>query len=182
MKFFQTYSTALILLVAGTIAGCSTSTTKSADVSVSIRKSLDDAGFKEVKVSQDRDKGVVTLSGNADSEANKLLAEKLAKSLAADQVVANEIAVLPRGVEAEAKAINKDVDAGIEKNFDAALIANKMKDGVKFAVKNSVVTLSGEVNSQVLRADVERVATGVPYVKQVVNGLQVKNQKASSSN
>jgi len=182
MKFFRTYPTALLLLMAVTIAGCSTSTTKSVDVSTTIRKSLDDAGFRDVKVAQNLEKGVVTLSGSADSEANKLLAEKLAKGLAGEQVVANEIAVLPRGAEADAKAINKNVDTGIEKNFEAALIANKMKDGIKFTVKNSVVTLSGEVNSQALRADVERVAMGVPYVKQVVNELQVKNQKASSSN
>jgi osmotically-inducible protein OsmY len=37
------------------------------------------------------------------------------------------------------------------------------------------------VNSQSKRDQAERVAAGVPNVKQVVNDLQVKNQKASSS-
>jgi len=181
MKVFQTCSTALILLLAATLGGCSTAA-KSADVSVSIRKALDDAGFKEVKVAQDLEKGVVTLSGSADSEANKLLADRLARDLAPGQVVANQIGVLPPGAEKDAKAINDNVDSGIEKNLNAALIANKMKDGVKFAVKSSVVTLSGEVASQALRTEVGQVAMGVPYVKQVVNELQVKNQKASSAN
>jgi osmotically-inducible protein OsmY len=37
------------------------------------------------------------------------------------------------------------------------------------------------VNSQSKRNNAEKVATSVPNVKQVVNDLQVKNQKASSS-
>jgi len=48
-------------------------------------------------------------------------------------------------------------------------------------VKSGVVTLSGEVNSQDKRDNAEKVATNVPNVKQVVNDLQVKDQKASSS-
>jgi osmotically-inducible protein OsmY len=58
---------------------------------------------------------------------------------------------------------------------------NKMHDNVKYKVKSGVVTLAGEVNSQYKRDLAEKVATRVPNVKQVVNDLQVKNQKASSS-
>ena len=48
-------------------------------------------------------------------------------------------------------------------------------------MKSGVVTLTGEVNSENKRARAEKVATGVPNVRQVVNDLQVKDQKASSS-
>jgi hyperosmotically inducible periplasmic protein len=77
--------------------------------------------------------------------------------------------------------VNSDLDTGIEKNLDAALIQNKLHDNVKYEVKSGVVTLTGEVNSQSKRDHAESVATRVPNVKQVVNDLQVKNQKASSS-
>src|SRR5665811_2151711 len=163
------------------MAGCSQTATKSPDVSDSIRKSLDQAGFKDVTVSQDRDKGIVTLGGQVVSENDKSQAESLAKSLAGTQVVANQIAVLPVGGEKDAKAVNTDLDEGIEKNLDAALIQNKMHDNVKYEVKNGVVTLTGEVNSQYRRDQAEKVATSVPNMKQVVNDLQVKNQKTSSS-
>jgi hyperosmotically inducible protein len=169
------------LLAMGILAGCSQTVTKSPDVSDSIRKSLDQAGYKDVTVSQDRDKGIVTLGGQVVSENDKSQAESLAKSLAGTQVVANQIAVLPVGGEKDAKAVNTDLDEGIEKNLDAALIQNKMHDNVKYEVKNGVVTLSGEVNSENKRASAEKVASGVPNVTQVVNNLQVKNQKASSS-
>ena len=56
-----------------------------------------------------------------------------------------------------------------------------MHDNVKYEVKSAVVTLAGEVNSQDMRDAAEMVAKSVPNVKQVVNELQVKNQKASSS-
>ena len=170
----------LTLLAVGILAGCS-KTTASPDVADSIRKSLDQAGLKSVAVSQDRDKGIVTLSGQVASEHDKLQAESLAKSLAGTQVVADQIAVIPVGGEKDAKAVNSDLDKGIEKNLDAALIQNKMHDNVKYEVKNGVVTLTGEVNSEAKRALAENVASGVPNVQQVVNDLQVKNQKASSS-
>jgi len=171
----------LTLLAAGTLAGCSGSPAKSVDVSDSLRKSLDDAGLKDVSVSQDRDKGVVTLGGQVQNDGDKTRAETLAKSLAGTQVVADQIAVLPPGQEKEAKAVNSDLDEGIAKNLDAALIQSNLQKSVKSDVKNGVVTLTGEVNSQNKRARAQTVATSVPNVQQVVNNLQIKDQKASSS-
>ena len=180
MKTLKLSVAALALLAVGSLAGCS-GTAASPDVSDSIRKSLDQAGFKNVSVSQDRDKGIVTLGGQVASENDKSQAESLAKSIAGAQVVADQIAVIPVGAEKEAKAVNSDLDEGIEKNLDAALIQNKLHKNVKYEVKSAVVTLSGEVNSQDKRDNAEKVATNVPNVKQVVNDLQVKDQKASSS-
>jgi hyperosmotically inducible protein len=181
MKTLRLSVTVLALLAVGILAGCSGTATKSPDVSDSIRKSLDQAGFKDVSVSQDRDKGIVTLGGQVASENDKSQAESLAKSIAGAQVVADQIAVIPVGAEKEAKTVNSDLDEGIEKNLDAALIQNKLHKEVKYEVKSGVVTLTGEVNSQSKRDHAERVATNVPNVKQVVNDLQVKDQKASSS-
>jgi len=180
MKSFRSFVTLLALLLVGTLAGCS-GTTKSPDVSDSVRKSLDQAGLQDVSVSQDRDKGVVTLGGHVPSDGDKSQAESIAKSIAGGQVVSNQIAVLPPAAESEAKAVTSDLDSGIEKNLDAALIQNRLKKGVKYDVKNGVVTLTGEVNSQARRAQVEKTASAVPNVQQVVNELQVKNQKATSS-
>ena len=180
MKRYKLSLTLLALLVVGTLVGCSTST-KSPDVSDSIRKSLDQAGLKAVSVTQDRDKGVVTLSGNVAADADKAQAESIATSIATGQIVSNQIAVVPPGVESEAKTVNSDLDAGIEKNLDAALITNRLQKAVKFDVKNGVVTLTGEVNSETQRARAEKVASSVLNVKQVVNELEIKNAKATSS-
>jgi hyperosmotically inducible protein len=172
----------LALTFIGLLVGCETMATQSPDVAGSIRKSLDQAGLKDVSVSQNRDKGVVTLGGHVAADADKSQAESVAKAIAAGQVVANQIVVTPPGSESAARAMNSDLDTGIEKNLDAALIQNGLQKNVKYDVKNGVVTLTGEVSSQSVRSQAEQIASSVPNVKQVVNELQSRNQKASSSN
>jgi osmotically-inducible protein OsmY len=66
--------------------------------------------------------------------------------------------------------------------LDAALIEAKLHDNVKYDVKNHVVTLTGDVASGAERRQAEQIAAAVPNVQQVVNELQVKKQKATSSN
>ena len=181
MKNIKPFLMAVTVVIAGTLAGCSSPPTKAADVTESIRTSLAQANLKDVSVSQDRDKGVVTLSGHVAVESDKVQAESIAKSFSGTQVVANQIAVTPVGGEADAKKVNSALDEGIANNLEAALIKAKLRDGVKSSVKNQVVTLTGEVNSQAKRAETEKVAAAVPNVQQVVNELQVKGQKATSS-
>src|SRR5580704_12509559 len=95
----------LTIVIAGTLAGCS-SATKSADVAGDIRKSLDQAGYKDVSVSQDRDKGVVTLTGHVLRDTDKAHVERIAKTIAIGEVVADQIIVLPPGGENIAKPVN----------------------------------------------------------------------------
>ena len=57
-----------------------------------------------------------------------------------------------------------------------------MDKGISYDVKNGVVTLKGDVSSQGRRSSVAQIAKDVPNVKQVVNELQVKAQKATSPN
>jgi hyperosmotically inducible periplasmic protein len=180
MKMLRLTANIIALLAPAILAGCSGSSA-SPDVAGSIRKSFDEAGIKDVTVSQDREKGIVTLGGQVISENYKTQAENIAKSFAGTQVVADQIAVIPVGAEKEAKAMNADLDSGIEKNLDAALIQSNLHESVKYEVKSGVVTLTGEVNSQSKRDRAGKVATSVPNVKQVVNDLQIRNQKASSS-
>ena len=182
MKALSLCLSFLAVVVVGTLVGCSTTSTKSADVSDNIRASLDKAGYKDVSVTQDRDKGVVTLGGHVAADGDKSQAESIARSIAGAQVVANQIAVIPPGAESDAKTMNADLDKGIESNLHAALIQAQLQDNVKFSVKNHVVTLTGAVDSQDKRARAQDVAAAVPNVQQVVNELQVKGQKASSSN
>jgi hyperosmotically inducible protein len=169
------------LIAMGFLSGCSNSPAKSTDVSTDLRRSLDQAGLQNIGLHEDRDKGVITLSGNVAVDNDKARAETIALSMAAGQVVANQIAVLPAGAETDAKAVNSDLDQGIGKNLDAALIQNNLRKDVEIAVKGGVVTLKGNVNSEALRTQAQGIAAAVPNVQQVVNELQVKNQKASSS-
>jgi hyperosmotically inducible protein len=168
-----------VVFLGAAIAGCSHTQAKSPDVSGDVRRSLDQAGFKDVSVSQDRDNGVVTLGGHVAGDGDKAQAESIAKSLAGGQVVADQIAVIPPGAD-NVKTINSDLDEAIEKNLDAALLQDRLSKDVKYHVKTGVVTLTGTVRSESQRGHVAQVAASVPNVRQVVNELQVKDQKATS--
>jgi hyperosmotically inducible protein len=181
MRSFVSLVTLVVFFAVGILVGCSSAPPKSADVSDTIRRSLDQAGLHDVSVGQDRDKGVISLTGKVRSDADKSEAESIAKSNASGQVVSNEIAVTPPGFEREATTVNSDLDKGIEKNLDAALIRNRMNKDVRYDVKNGVVTLTGTIVSQSKREQAQKVAAGVPNVKQVINELEVKNQKATST-
>src|SRR5580704_1130787 len=180
MKVRKLFLAVIPVILAGALAGCS-DTNKSPEVTDNIRKSLDQAGYQDVSVSQDREKGVVTLTGTVPTEGDKAQAESIAKSSAGSQVVADQISVRPPGNESDAKTVDSDTDKAIEKKLDAVLVKNKLDRGVKYDVKNGVVNLKGNVPSQSLRTQVEKLAKTVPDVKQVVNELEVKNQKASAT-
>ena len=174
----MTAKVSFIALALAALMGCASN--RAPDVAGDIRNSLKQAGLNDVSVSQDRDKGVVTLAGNVNQDADKIRAEQIAKPLAKGQVVADEIAVLPKNAESAAKTVNSDLDKGIEANLDAALTQANIK-GVHHSTKNGVVTLKGDLETPALRADAERIATGVPNVQQVVNEIDVKHQRATSS-
>jgi osmotically-inducible protein OsmY len=176
---FKIASCVLATVLVGLLAGCSS--TKTPEVADGIRKALDQAGLNDVTVTQDRDKGVVTLGGKVPVDNAKAQAEAIAKGLAGAQVVANEIAVLPANAASDTKTLYADLDKGIQSNLDAALIQNKIPGTIRHTAKNGVVTLSGTVDSQDSRAQAQQVASSVPNVQQVVNELQIKDQKASSS-
>lgn len=125
---------AVAVALVGTPVGCRTTGIKSADVSDRIRKSLDRAGFKDVSAGQDREKGMITLSGIVGSEAAKLQAESIAKSIATGETVSDYIAVLAANNPTEMadndlyKVVNPDLDKGIGKNLDGALTITSQTD------------------------------------------------------
>lgn len=147
MKSLGTVSILFIAITIAATVGCS-DTDKAPDVANDIRHALDQANLKDVSVSQDRDKGVVTLGGKVRTYDEKGRAESIAKSFAGTQVVSNEIGVRPNGDEGTAKKVDSDLDSGIDKNLDAMLVQHKLKDDVRYDVSNGVVTLKGTVPSR----------------------------------
>jgi hypothetical protein len=136
----------LAMVVIGTLAGCSSKSTRSADVSGGIRTSLDQAGLKAVSVTEDHDNGVVTLGGSVTADVYKSQAESIATSMAR--------AVIPPG-QRDAKKMNSDLDKGIEGE-------SGFRTASKRAVNNQVVTMTGEVDSQSKRGQVQDIAAPFP--------------------
>jgi osmotically-inducible protein OsmY len=115
MTSLKSVSILLMVLVISVASGCTNNATKAPNVTASIRQALDQAGFKDVSVSQDRDKNLITLTGKVANDNDKMQAESIARSIAGTQVVSNQISVRPPGEESTAKKVESDLDKGIEK-------------------------------------------------------------------
>lgn len=162
--------------------GCSENRASSPDVKDQVSKSLDNAGYKDIKVDVNKDKQLVTLKGDVRTQEDKDRAEQLTKESASGFVVSNEIGIRPSGDERAASKIDSNVDSAIEKDFKAVMIANRLDDQhVKYSAKNGVLTLKGAVDSMGTRENVEKMATSVPNVQQVVNELDVKGARRNTA-
>lgn len=172
----------LVAVAFGAVAvGCAPDREGTDDVSDNIETALSQAGFENVDVSQDEDRGILTLSGEVNTDADRERAEQTARSAAGDMIVANEIAVRPQGFESEAEDIAANHDDAIESNFEAALVQRQIEDGVDFEANNGVLRLSGEVDSMDLRREVEELAANIPNVRQVVNEIEISERQASTT-
>lgn len=170
-----------ILAGALLVSGC-TQKPAHPDEKSAVTNAMSSNNLSDVSVSQDQDKGVMTLTGNVASAEQKSQAEALAKQAAPDYTIANEIGVRPPGAESQAKAVDSNLDSAIEDNFKASLKANKHLDdqSIDYSAKNGTLTLKGSVKTAAQKAEVEKLAKKVPNVTQVVNEIEVKPGKHST--
>jgi hyperosmotically inducible periplasmic protein len=157
--------------------GCSQQRATNPSVKDNVSKSLENAGFKEINVDEDRDKGVITIKGEVNSQDEKSRAEDIARQAAGNSVVANEILVTGAD-EGKAEDVASAQDDAIEAEFNAWAEKNNFKDQrIRFDANNGVVTLNGDVDTAAQRTQVEKAAAKFKGVTQVVNKLEVKNAK-----
>src|SRR3984885_110863 len=128
------------------LASVACSNKKDVSYKESVQRALEQDDLKSVSVAEDKDKNTITLSGKLHSEEAKQQASLVAQSAAGERIVANEISVQPVGLESQAKEINSNLDDAIEKNYQAALIAQGLdKQSIDFRAKNGLLTLTGKV-------------------------------------
>ena len=165
------------------IAGCQHQPAH-ADEKAAVTNSLNSNNLSSLSVSQDRDKGVMTLTGDVSSDDQKSQAENLAKQAAPDYTIADEIGVRPLGEQSQAKAVDSSLDNGIEDNFKAEIKAHKSLDdqSIHAKVKNGTLVLTGSVKTADQKREAGSLAKKVPNVQQVVNELEIKPNKHSTAN
>jgi hyperosmotically inducible periplasmic protein len=151
------------------------------DEKASVNNSLSSNNLGSVDVSQDREKGVMTLKGDVASADAKQQAESLAKVAAPDYTVANEIGVRPPEA-ANAGAVASNLDSAIEDNFKAAIKGHENLDdqSIHASAKNGTLVIKGSVKTPTQKKEVGSLASKVPNVQQVVNELEVKPDKHST--
>jgi hyperosmotically inducible periplasmic protein len=119
--------------------------------------------------------GAVTLSGTADSAAQKELTEVYAKEVDGVKSVRNEITVTENPPRAESVSADID-DLSITGQMKYALLSHNATSALKtkVATENGVVTISGEAASETERALVTELAQSIRGVKSVENKMTVK--------
>ena len=160
------------------IAGCKSNRP---DEKAAVTDSLKSNNLGSIDVSQDRDKGVMTLKGDVASDDAKTQAEALAKQAAPDYTIANEIGVRPPQAD-NAGAVASNLDSAIEDNFKAAIKGHKNLDdqSIHGSAKNGSLVITGSVKTGTQKLEVTKLAKQVPNVQQVVNELDVKPGKHST--
>lgn len=170
-----------VLAVTFGLAGCDRKI-QHPDVKDAVDTAMTRNDLGVVKVSQDRDKGVLTLSGDVESADQKARAESVAAQAAPGYAISNEIGVRPVDAESQAKAVDSSLDAGIQNNFNAALKAHKNLDdqSISYDAKNGTLVLKGSVKTNAQKDQAGKLAKNVPNVKEVVNEIEVKPDKDTS--
>ena len=175
-------SITVVLLTLAFAVACSQQKANAPDAKPAVQDALKAAGYDKIDVSQDRDKGVITLTGDVPTDDDKAKVGQIAQQNANGMVISNEVGVRPQGDESAAKKVDKATDDAIEDHMKAAIAAHKWENQhIRYDAKNGVLTLKGDVDTTKQREQVNDVAKNIPGVQQVVNELQVKGEKASAA-
>jgi hyperosmotically inducible protein len=186
MKTFEKVSMAGVAAVGlmglALSTGCNKQATH-ADEKDAVTSALKSNNLGDVSVSQDRDKGVMTLTGDVQTQDQKASAENVVKQAAPDYTVADEIGVRPAGAESQASSVASNLDSGIEDNYKAAIKGHKGLDdqSLSYSAKNGTLMLKGSVKTAAQKKEAESLAKKVPNVQQVVNEIEVKPGKHSTA-
>lgn len=151
------------------------------DEKPAVNQALTASDFGTVGVTQDRDKGVMTLRGNVGNPLDKTRAEKIAQRAAPDYRIANELGVRPEDMP-QAAGVDSKLDSAIEDQFKAQIKSHRNLDdqSISGSAKNGTLVIKGSVKTPQQRAEAESLAKQVPNVQQVVNELKVKSNKNST--
>ena len=124
-------------------------------------------GFGAVNVSQDRSKGVMTLTGRVQSQERKTYAAQIACVNASDYVIADEVTVTPPPPPTVAQLT--------EDKYKAVLRAHQVLhlQDIHYEAKNGTLTLSGTVHTARQRAEAVKLAKEAPNVQRVVDQITV---------
>jgi hyperosmotically inducible protein len=169
------------VLLTGVLVGCSQQRANP-PAKENVEQTLSQAGLDRINVDENRDKGVITLKGDVPNQSLKDQAAQLAQQAAPGRVVANELMVKPVGEAGDrAENVQSNMDNAIESRLKAEITRLRYdKLGIDFSVKNGVVKLTGDVATMQQRTNAEKMASAVPGVKQVVNELEIKNQRGAA--
>lgn len=127
-----------------------------------------------LKTKVDVKDGIVTLRGNADSEAQKDLVSEYVKDIEGVKEVKNEMSVAKTPTMAD-----KIDDASITAQVKMALLFHRSTSALNTSVttENGVVLLSGQAGNEAEKELVTEIVADIQGVQGVVNNMRVEKTK-----
>ena len=162
----------LCALLCGALAvGCG----RNPDTKANVQNALKQANIDNVDVDVDRDSNIVHLKGTVDTMTDRTRAEEIANAaVGTSGRVLNELTV--EGLNAEtADDLDDQIEDGLDRMLDNDPVL-KERD-IDFEVNNGMVTIKGEVRSVDEKRRVGQMVAAAPGVKDVANGLAVRNSQ-----
>jgi hyperosmotically inducible protein len=163
---FITIVAALVISMTGCERRSATDTTVTTTVK---NKLAADPTTSAARINVDTSNGVVTLSGEVPTAAEKSEAERIARNTQGVTQVVNNISV-ERREDANGGTFE---DTTILTSIKTQLVTNGII-GTNVDVKNGAVTITGEVDNAQEKSKAEEIARQVSGVKSVKNQLTIK--------
>ncbi len=174
------------VLFAGVLALSGCAIGSHPDDKTAVYNNLDKNELRSVTVQQNRDSGVITLTGIVGSAHQKSQAEEVARQAAPGYSIHDNLQVDTSGIQGMVKqAIAKSQsDDEIENHFKTTIREHKNleREHIQYSAFNGTLYLKGAVKTAKDRRQAEELAKKVPQVQHVVNELQVMAEKHSPAN
>ncbi len=121
--------------------------------------------------------GIVTLKGQAESQAQKDLAGEYAKDVEGVKEVRNEMTIAKVSSQSKQTLGEKIDDASITAQIKMALLAHHSTSAFKTGVETNdgIVTLSGKATSAAAKDMATKVANDVHGVMKVINNMAIED-------
>ena len=175
---------AAVLVATLVVAGCSRMSHP--DQKEAVYQSLSSHDLSSVMVNQNRESGVITLTGIVGGADRKSRAEELAKAAAPGYTITDNIQVVSSGLQSmiSAATAKSELDTSIENHFKASIKEQKdlNRQPIQYWANDGTLTLKGAVNTEKEKREAEELAKKVPQVQHVVNEIEVTPHKTLPSN
>jgi hyperosmotically inducible periplasmic protein len=169
------FSTLVITGLGGVLllAGCSEGP-KYPNSKPAVTSALAQDNLSNLVVSQDRQKGVITLTGTVPSQEKKFQAEDIVKNAAPKYTLADETTVVPPP--SAVVPAQSDTDIAIQDQFNKDVKKHRYlaDDDMTAKSTNGDVVLTGTVRTDFDKREAEKLAKAIPNVQKVENNLQVE--------
>jgi len=172
--------TGVAVLLASALCGCN-QRVQYPDAKAAIDNAMSRNDLVTVNVSQDREVGILTLTGTVESAGQKAEAEGFAAQASPGYTIFNEIEI--RAVN-QATPVAFDLRDGAEGNFQAALRGYQTLDyqSITYDAKDGTLVLKGNVKPGAKKPEAGIRARAVPNVTEVINEIEVKPGRDSTPN